>query len=137
MKLKLNFANFNKNWDVAKFGNENVNLQRIWNKISFEVHWKFHREKVFHSNEKRFWISKEIPQGMLGVYMCAQSTKDVEKWNLVVTSPNWLASIAKKEKKRKDMKGGKRREQWITKIGRGRTPINLNSYNILFKTELQ
>ena len=75
MKLKWNFANVNYNWDVAKFGNANVNLQRIWNEIAFDIHWKLHREKVFDSNEKRFCISKEIPQGMLGVQTCAQSTK--------------------------------------------------------------
>ena len=62
MKLKWNFANFNYNWDVAKFGNANVNLQRIWNEIAFDIHWKLHREKVFDSNEKRFCISKEIPR---------------------------------------------------------------------------
>ena len=79
-----------------------------WN--AFEIHWKLHREKVFDSNEKKLCISKKIPQGMLGVHMCAQSTKDVVKWNLVVTSPNWLESIAKKkkEKKRKKKKDTKR-----------------------------
>ena len=60
MKLKWNFANFNYNWDFAKFGNANVNLQRIWNEIAFEIHWKLHREKVFDSNEKMFCISKDI-----------------------------------------------------------------------------
>ena len=62
MKRKWNFANFNYKWNVAKFGNANVNLQRIWNEIAFEIHWKLHREKVFDSNEKRFCISKEIPR---------------------------------------------------------------------------
>ena len=104
MKLKWNFANFNYNWDVAKFGNANVNFHRIRNEIAFEIHWKLHREKVFDSNETRICISKEIPQGMLGVHMCAQSTKDVVKWNLVVTSPNWLASIAKRKKEKKEKK---------------------------------
>ena len=85
MKLKWNFANFNYKWNIANFGNANVNLQRIWNEIAFEIHWKLHREKVFDSNEKGFGIGKEIPQGMLGVHMCAQSKKDVVKWNLVVT----------------------------------------------------
>ena len=99
MKRKWNFANFNYKWKVAKFGNANVNLQRIWNEIAFEIHWKLHREKVFDSNEIRICISKEIPQGMLGVQMCAKSTKDAVKWNIVFKSPNWLAIIAKKEKK--------------------------------------
>ena len=62
MKLKWNFANVNYNWDVAKFGNANVNLRRIWNEIAFEIHWKLHREKVFDSNETRICISKEIPR---------------------------------------------------------------------------
>ena len=62
MKRKWNFANFNYKWNVAKFGNANVNLQRIWNEIAFETHWKMQREKVFDSNEKRFCISKEIPR---------------------------------------------------------------------------
>ena len=61
MKLKWIFANFNYNWDVAKFGNENVDFQRIWNEIAFEIHWKLHREKVFDSNEKSFCFSQEIP----------------------------------------------------------------------------
>ena len=99
MKLKWNVANFNYNRDVAKFGNANVNLQRFWNEIAFEIHWKLHREKFFDSDEKRFCISKDIPQGMLGAHTCAKSTKDVVKWNLVVTSPNWLESIAKKKRK--------------------------------------
>ena len=58
MKLKRNFANFNYSWDVAKFGNSNVNLQKIWNKIAFEIHWKLHQEKVFDSNEKCFALAK-------------------------------------------------------------------------------
>ena len=58
MKLKWNFANFNYNWDVTKFGNANVNLHRIWNEIAFEIHWKLHREKVFDSNEKVFALAK-------------------------------------------------------------------------------
>ena len=62
MKHKWNFASFNYNWDVAKFGNAIVNLQRIRNEIAFEIHWKLHREKVFESNEKLFCISKEIPR---------------------------------------------------------------------------
>jgi len=102
MKLKWNFANFNYNWDVAKFGNANVNLHRIWNEIAFEIHWKLHREKVFDSNETKICIIEEIQQGMLGVHMCEQSKKYVVKWNLVVTSPNWLASIAKKRKRKKE-----------------------------------
>ena len=65
MKLKWNFANFNYNWDVAKFGNANVNLQRIWNEIEFEIHWKLHREKVFDSNEKGFALAKRS-QGLGG-----------------------------------------------------------------------
>ena len=75
MKCKWNFASFNYKWNVAKFGNANVNLQRIWNEIAFEINLKLHREKVFDSNEKRFCISKEIAQGMLGLHMCTQSTK--------------------------------------------------------------
>ena len=39
MKCKRNIQNFNYNWDVAKFGNANVNLQRIQNEIAFEIHW--------------------------------------------------------------------------------------------------
>ena len=35
MKRKWNFVNFNYKWNVAKFGNANVNLQRIWNEIAF------------------------------------------------------------------------------------------------------
>ena len=58
MKLKWNFANIIYNWDVVKFGNANVNLQRIWNEIAFEFHWKLHREKVFDSNEKVFALAK-------------------------------------------------------------------------------
>ena len=58
MKLKWSFASFNYNWDVAKFGNASVNLQRIWNEIAFEIHWKLHREKVFDSNEKGFALAK-------------------------------------------------------------------------------
>ena len=56
------FANIKYNWEVAKFGNSNVNLQRIWNEIAFEIHWKMHREKVFESNKTRICISKEIPR---------------------------------------------------------------------------
>ena len=52
MKRKWKFANLNYNWDVAKFGNKNGKLQRIWNEFAFEINWKFHREKVFDSNEK-------------------------------------------------------------------------------------
>ena len=95
----------------CKIWNANVNLQRIWNEISFEIHWKLHREKVFDSNETRICISKEIPQVMLGVHMCAQSTKDVVKWNLVVTSPNWLSSIAKKKKRKKEKKKKKEKKR--------------------------
>ena len=58
MKLKWNFTNVNYNWDVAKFGHANVNLQRIWNEIAFEIHSKLHREKVFDSNEKGFALAK-------------------------------------------------------------------------------
>ena len=57
MKNKWNFANFNYNWKVAKFWNANVNLQRIWNEIAFEIHWKLHREKLFDSNEKCFALA--------------------------------------------------------------------------------
>ena len=41
---------------------------------------------------------------MLGVHICAQSTKEVVKLNLVVTSPNWLASIEKKKKEKRKKK---------------------------------
>ena len=58
MKRKWNFANFNYKWNVATFGNANVNLQRVWNEIAFEIHWKLHREKVFDSNEKGFASAK-------------------------------------------------------------------------------
>ena len=53
MKRKQNFANCNYNWDDAKLVNSNVNLQRIWNEIEFEIHWKLHVEKFFDSNEKK------------------------------------------------------------------------------------
>ena len=62
MKRKWNFANIKCKWNFAKFENVNVNFQRIWNEISFEIHWKLQREKVFDSNEKRFCISKKIPR---------------------------------------------------------------------------
>ena len=57
MKRKWNFANFNYKWNFAKFENANVNLQRTWNEIAFEIHWKLHREKVFDSNEKGFALA--------------------------------------------------------------------------------
>ena len=56
-----------------------------------------------------FCISKEIPQGLLGVHMCAQSTKDLMKWNLVFKSPNWFESIEKKRKKKKEKRKKKKK----------------------------
>ena len=39
-------------WNDATFENANGNLQRIWNEISFEIHWKLHRKKNLDSYEK-------------------------------------------------------------------------------------
>ena len=74
MKLKWNFANFNYNWEVAKFVNANVNLQRTWNEIAFEIHWKLHIEKVFESNEKVFALAKRYHNEFL-VYTCVHKVR--------------------------------------------------------------
>ena len=58
LKCKWNFAIVEMKMKCCKIRNSNRNLQRIWNEIAFEIHWKLHREKVFDSNEKGFALAK-------------------------------------------------------------------------------